>query len=173
MARGPSVWERPARRVRPVQLPPGVPFTTPAGSWAAAGSMFRKLTHPPAVPMEAFTRHIDGVPLITQVQTIVAAAGTAQVRIGPAGIGTVWFPVTAAFSTTTGPSDGSFAALYLNAVNAANILNGQLYSGGGDTAALALPQLNLGDYIVAEWVEAHPGDTATLVITGNQSALAY
>jgi hypothetical protein len=102
-----------------------------------------------------------------------STGGTAQVRLGPSGIGVTWFPYTAAFSTSSGPSDGSFVAIYSGVISEATILNGQLYNGGGDTAGLAIPQMNMGDLIVAEWVSANPGDTATLILTGSQSVLSY
>jgi hypothetical protein len=122
------------------------------------------------VPQEAY-RQGQTVPLLQAAQSVIAADGTATVTVGPSGVGAKWYPNTATFGTTSGPSTSCFVILYAGFVSQATLLNGQAYSGGGDTAGLAIPQMTPGDVIVAQWSGGIPGDTATLTVTGSQSVL--
>jgi len=139
---------------------------------AQSGKAARPIINPMRrIDIDYYTQLIQGVPLLQVRQTTVSSGGTAQISLGPSGLGNTWYPVSATFSTTTGVSDGSFAGIYLGTVSQATLLNGQLYAGGGDTANLAVPSMGLGDLLVAEWAGAHAGDTATLQIRGSQDAL--
>ncbi|HLM89236.1 MAG TPA: hypothetical protein VK284_09440 [Streptosporangiaceae bacterium] len=105
-------------------------------------------------------------------QSLVNASGVATVRVGPSGLGTLWFPQQAILSTTTGATDSSTAIGYLGpaGVVAANILF-QSYQGGGDVQGIAIPVLQPGDFVTAVWSGGHPGDWATLRIVGTLQAL--
>ena len=107
----------------------------------------------------------------------VTAAGTAIAKVGPQGVGTVWYPQAAAISTTTGANDASTCALYLSplengaAVVPSTQIGGQSYAGGGDTIGLAVPPMWAGYFIVAVWTGAVSGDLASLAVYGTQQVL--
>jgi hypothetical protein len=145
-------------------------WPVPAGLRSGRARRWPTFTHG-VISQAAYVRPVT-VPLMRAGQSVVSGAGFAQVRIGPSGVGAKWYPMTATFSTTSGPADSSIVVLYNGFVADANLLNGQGYSGGGDTAGLAIPQMTPGDVIVAEWVNATPGDVAQLTIVGTQDALA-
>ncbi len=122
------------------------------------------------VPQNHYTQTLT-VSLSRAGQTILDGTGSGTVAVGPSGVGAKWYPMTATFSTTTGPTDSSTAVLYSGFVSEATLLNGQGYHGGGDSAGLAVPQMTPGDLIVAQWTGGNPGDVAQLTIVGTQDAL--
>jgi hypothetical protein len=99
------------------------------------------------------------------------AGGTATVQLGPQGVGARWYLTQANVFTSTGPNDVSTVALYLGAAVLANLLGGSSYAGGQDTIGLNVRPLTPGDFVTAVWSGAHNGDTATLVLYGEQDAL--
>ena len=106
----------------------------------------------------------------------VKADGTATAKVGPQGVGTVWYPQAAAISTTTGANDASTCALYLTPLeNGAQVpatqIGGQSYAGGGDSIGLAVPPMWAGYFIVAVWSGAVSGDLASLAVYGTQQVL--
>ena len=101
----------------------------------------------------------------------IVAAGTATVKVGPMGVGTVWYPQAAAIATTTGANDTSTCALYLGPLGLQTLIGGQSYAGGGDSIGLAVPPLWNGYFIWAVWTGATNGDLATLTIYGEQDSL--
>lgn len=111
------------------------------------------------------------VPFSRSAQTLIASDGTGTVAVGPAGVGTKWYPMTATFSTTSGASDTSRVALYLGFVSEATLLNGQQYHGGADSAGLAIPFMTPGDLIVASWILGDPGDIAQVTIMGTMDVM--
>ena len=50
---------------------------------------------------------------------------------------------------------------------------GQSYLGGGDTFGLSGEMLQPGEFVTAVWAGGHPGDTATLRVTGDQVVMVY
>jgi hypothetical protein len=107
---------------------------------------------------------------------VVPASGSVTVRVGPMGVGTIWYPQAAAISTTTGAADASTCALYLTPLeNGAQVpatqIGGQSYAGGGDTIGLAVPPMWAGYFIVAVWTGATSGDLASLAVYGTQQVL--
>ena len=121
-------------------------------------------------PQHHYTQLIT-VPLTRTGQALVAADGTATVSMGPSGVGGKWYPSVATFSTSTGPTDSSKAVLHLGYVSQATLVDGNVYSGGGSSAGLAIPEMTPGDLIIAVWAGATPGDTAQLTVSGTQDAL--
>jgi hypothetical protein len=136
-----------------------------------AAKPITKLTRPYSRPVQQYTvRAQTPIPNGYGVTT-VSAEGTATVSVGPAGLGTVWYPQSAAIATTTGAADSSTCQLYLGPLNQVQLVIGTSYAGGGDSIGLGVPPMTPGYYIVAVWSGAHEGDLATLAVYGTQSAL--
>jgi hypothetical protein len=136
-----------------------------------AGQPVRPWRHPPATPVELYTQTVR-VPISNGVgQAIVSGSGTATVQAGPQGVGTVWYPQSAAIATTTGANDTSTCTLYVGPLALLTQVGSQSYAGGGDNIGLAVPALPPGYFIVAKWSGANPGDLATLTIYGQADQL--
>jgi len=112
------------------------------------------------------------------VATFLASAATtpgiAQVSLGPAGLGNIWYPAQVTLSTTTGIAagfDSSVANLYLGSAAQATTLLGTVFGGNGIVAA-ALPNIQPGIYLIAQWSTATPGDVASMNVSGVMDALA-
>jgi hypothetical protein len=100
-------------------------------------------------------------------------SGTAQCQLGPAGLGNIWYPAQVTLSTTTGITTGldtSVASLYLGPVVNATTLLGTVFGGNGIVAA-ALPSIQPGQYLIAQWSGATPGDIASMNVSGTMNAL--
>jgi hypothetical protein len=123
-------------------------------------------------PVHLYTQQVD-VPLSgAQGVTTISGAGTGTISVGPAGLGTVWYPASAVISTTTGGLDTSTCQIYVGPAGVPTTLQGSLInSGGAGTVALAIPQLSPGLYVIAVWSGAKPGDIATLNVTGTAQML--
>lgn len=125
----------------------------------------------PSTPIERY-RPLLRTPLVGAVgQAAVSGAGAATVTIGPQGLGTRWYPVQAVITTSSGAADASTCQLFIGTVALANLIGGTSYAGGGDTIGLAGADLQPGDYLIAVWAGGHPGDNATLRLTGSQIAM--
>jgi hypothetical protein len=126
------------------------------------------------VAITAYNRRVQGIPLTGgQAQGAISSKGVATVSIGPAGLGTVWYPAQATISTTTGATDTSTCQIYLGAQGVPNLLVGQSYAGGGDTVALAVPAMAVGQLLIAVWSGGNSGDKATINILGTMDALTW
>ena len=126
------------------------------------------------VPIEHFVRQISGVPLTGgQAQTVVNGAGVATCRVGPQGLGTVWYPSQCTVSTSTGAADASTVAVYLGSQAQQNLQGGQSYAGGGDTIGLSVVSMTPGDLLIAVWSGAVSGATAVINVLGTMDAIAY
>jgi hypothetical protein len=93
------------------------------------------------------------------------------VQLGPQGIGTIWYPQSAAVATTTGAADASTVTFYIGPLALLTEVGSQSYAGGGDNVGLAVPAMHPGTFLVAKWAGGHSGDLATLTIYGLQDAL--
>src|SRR5215469_9035195 len=102
---------------------------------------------------------------------LVGASSAATVTVGPQGLGTVWYPQSAAIATTTGPNDASTCQLYIGPIGLLQLISGTSYAGGGDSIGLSVPPVTPGYFIVAVWAGAKPGDIASLAVYGSQTAL--
>jgi hypothetical protein len=124
--------------------------------------------------MSAFSRRQTGVPLTGgQGQAFASGAGTATAQVGPQGAGTVWYPAQATISTTTGMATGIDTAVcnvYLGAAGTPITLLATVFTGNGLVAA-ALPPLTVGQFVIADWTGAHPGDVCALNVAGTMSSL--
>src|SRR5262249_15621091 len=95
------------------RVPRGLHFY--AGGLPNRGQRARAPTRP---AMEDYTGIQTRVPLNDgQAQAVVPASGTVTVRVGPAGLGTVWYPAAVTISTTTGVNDTSVANVYAGPAN--------------------------------------------------------
>jgi hypothetical protein len=150
---------------------PRVVPAIPAGSWAAAGNRFFKMTRPPVIPIGRYTGRISGVPLTGgQASGMVPGSGAITLQVGPQGLGTVWNPAQVTISTTTGALDVAQALIWLGNGGVPTQLVATVFTGNG-TAALAIPSMQPGDLIIVQWTGAHPGDTASFNIVGLMDAL--
>lgn len=103
-------------------------------------------------------------------QAIVASDGSAIVAVGPSGLGTRWYPAQIQVSTTTGVGDLSTCIFYKLFIGPTQQI-GQTLQGGGDTIGW-VAEMQPGELVYAVWSSANPGDLATLVLIGDQVALA-
>jgi hypothetical protein len=142
-----------------------------AGTWLAAGNRFRKLRVVPPLPISAYTRRIQGVPLTGgQASGTIPGSSTLTLSAGPQGLGTTWYPAQVTLSTTTGPLDTSTAAVYLGIGGVPTMLAATVFSGNG-TAAVAIPSMQPGENVIVTWVNGHAGDIASFNVIGTQDAL--
>jgi len=143
----------------PAGLHPQGVRTTPGVPW-----------RPGRTPQEDFT-----VPVRTLIQSgtgqqIVGNSGAATVVLGPQGVGTRWYPSQIQVATSSGPTDSSSCTLYRDFIDAKQQI-GQTLQGGGDTLGFT-HDMQPGNLIYAVWMNANPGDLATLTVHGDQMALA-
>jgi hypothetical protein len=128
----------------------------------------------PRVRITRYTRGVQGVPLTGgQVTGIVSGAGTVTLKVGPQGLGNIWYPVQCTISTSTGALDNSTCAVYLGSQAQQNLQGGQSYAGGGDVVALSVQSMTPGDLLIAVWTGAVPGAIAAVNMTGTMDALAF
>ena len=137
-----------------------------AGGWRAAPRT-NVAIRPAAVPIHHYrTRHRGPIRSDGTGQGVIGAGGTVSVQVGPQGLGTIWELQQASFTTTTGPNDSSLVTLYAGPISIANMIGGQSYSGGGDTVGLTGLQIQTGEFLIAVWTAGHPGDAATIRLSG-------
>lgn len=147
-----------------------------AGSWLnwAPGYRGSGMTPGKQVPIGQYQARLAGLPLSGgQAQGTISGAGTATLRVGPQGLGNVWYPAQATISTTTGAADLSTCQIFLGTISVSINLVGQSYAGGGDTVALAVPPLVPGYFLIAIWSGAHAGDQCSVNIIGTMDALKW
>jgi hypothetical protein len=163
-----------------VQSPPGV--TTNQTNTATTGSVTVNLISPTVagncliVAVESDNQSA-GTPTVSGITTSAAtgsSSGLATCQLGPAGLGNLWFPTQVTLSTTTGITTGldtSVANLYLGPSGVATTLLGTVFGGNGIVAA-ALPNIQPGLYLIAQWSAGINGDQATMNIQGLMNAYA-
>lgn len=146
-------------------------YPASAGTWRASAG-FTKVTAPPTVPIEAYTRQtsvpigIDG-----QETGTISAAGSVTLSCGPAGVGQSWSPDQAGIATSVGALDTATCAIYVGPQATAPYLVAQSYSGGGDAIGLAGYRLQPGEFVWAVWASGTSGSTAQLNVTGTKNVL--
>jgi hypothetical protein len=133
---------------------------------------------PASAPVGAFSTPIQLDQVLNNTVTgTVPASGAVTLRVGPMGLGTVWYPTMAAGSTTTGATDTSTVAVYLSPVTDASVtvpanqIGGQVFTGGGWSVGLPGTAVFPGYFVIAVWTGAKAGDTATLIVYGTQKVL--
>lgn len=159
-------WPFGGRALRPRVYPAS------AGTWRAAGNQFTKVTAPPVIPVQSFTRRVS-VPIgIDGQQTgIIGAGGTVSLQAGPQGIGASWALDQAGIATSVGALDTSTCAIYVGPQATAPYLVAQSYAGGGDAIGLAGYTLQPGEFVWAVWSSGSAGSSAQLKVSGIKNAL--
>lgn len=132
---------------------------------------FTPIRRPQSLPVGQYTSRAQTPIANGYGVTQVAVGGSATVTVGPQGLGTVWYPVSAAVATTTGANDSSTVQLYSGPLGQLQLISGTSYAGGGDSIGLGGTPLTPGYYIVAVWSGGHAGDLASLAVYGTQDAL--
>ena len=130
------------------------------------------LRAPQSVPQQSYTQVVRTPIAGGYGALVVPSSGTVTVMVGPQGVGTVWYPQSAAIATTTGANDNSTCALYLGPKGLQTQIGGQSYAGGGDSIGLAVPPMWPGYFIWAVWTGAKAGDLASLAVYGQQDSLS-
>lgn len=131
---------------------------------------------PATIPQNAYVRK-QRTPITGGYgTTLVDASGAAFVRVGPAGVGTIWYPQAVAIGTTSGANDGSTCVLYLgplldNGQPQGQQIGGQSYAGGGDVFGVAIPPMWPGYFVGALWAGGTTGDLAFIQIYGDMDTL--
>jgi hypothetical protein len=145
----------------------------PAG-YAGSGRRRGLAAGRPAVPaMERYRRKITAPLQGGQGQAIVAG-GVASVTVGPTGAGVTWYPTQMTISTTTGIDTGfdtSVCQIYLGPAGTPVTLLTTIFGGNG-LVGVALPPLQSGQYVIAQWSAANDGDTAAVNVAGTMDALS-
>jgi len=111
--------------------------------------------------------------IATFTAAVSGVAGNAQCQLGPSGLGNVWYPTQVTLATGTGIAagfDNSTANLYLGPVVSNATLLGSVFGGNGIVAA-ALPPIQPGQFLIAQWTGAGAGDTCIMNIQGTMDAL--
>jgi hypothetical protein len=90
--------------------------------------------------------------------------------VGPQGLGTTWYPAQVTLSTTTGVLDTSTALVFLGIGGVPTMQVASVFSGNG-VAALAIPPMQPGEFVIVTWTGGHPGDTASMNVLGTMDAL--
>lgn len=145
----------------------------PAGSWRAAGDRFVKLVRPASPPIQAY-RHLTTVPIGNDgiaVPAVFGAAGTAQLSVGPSGVGCSWSPVQAQISTSVGQTDPASATLFVGPLPLPQYQALSAITGGGAQVALSGVELVPGWFIWVQWKGGTVGAFANLYVTGSKIAL--
>lgn len=145
-----------------------------AGGWHGSPPGLAFQRRPPVISVRQY-QPVRGVPLQPQNAQALVAGGTATVRLGPAGLGNVWYPTQVTVATTTGVTTGldtSIANLYLGPlISPATLLAPALFGGNG-VIATALPNIQPGQFLIVVWTGAKNGDTAVMNVQGSMDALA-
>ena len=124
-----------------------------------------------SAPVSLYTQVSDTLAITgAQGLAVIGASGTATISVGPAGLGTVWYPASAVVSTTTGQLDTSTCNIYVGPAGYPTTLQGSVYSGNG-VVSLAIPAMSPGLFIVAVWTGGTTGSTASLNVTGTMTAM--
>jgi hypothetical protein len=143
-------------------------MTSPAGAWSPGRLQWGPVAQPiRRLPMQLYQRRVTSLPLVGgQAQGAISGTGTLTLSVGPSGAGNVWYPASATIQTTTGINDFSTCQVFLGPAGLGVTLLATLFPGGTGTAALAIPSMTPGQYIIATWTGAKPGDAATVNIVG-------
>jgi hypothetical protein len=150
-----------------------VAMTPQAGSWAAAGGVFRALTRPPSPPITQFLHPVtvdignDGI----SPQVTFPASGTVQAQAGPQGVGASWSLAQATMSTSIGPLDTAEAALYVGPAALPQYLIAGNLQGGLSQYGLGGLGIPAGWFVIAVWTGGTTGATASLIVTGAKTVL--
>lgn len=125
-----------------------------------------------SAPPEMFSKVSDPLPISgAQGLATFGASGTVTISVGPAGMGTVWYPASAVIATTVGVLDTAQCSIYVGPAGVPTTLQGTLFTGGAGVLSLAIPAMSPGLFIIAVWTGGTSGSTASLNVTGTMTAL--
>lgn len=102
---------------------------------------------------------------------VVTVGGLATISVGPQGLGNVWYPAQVTVQTSSGAADASTCSIYLGPAGVPVTLVGTIFPGGIGTLALAVPPMQPGDYLIAQWTGGNPGDAAAVNVIGTMDSL--
>lgn len=142
-----------------------------AASVQAALKPVTSRTTTPTIAQQTYTSPITTPIAGGYGSGIVSAAGTVTVRVGPMGLGTIWYPQSVAIATTTGANDPSTCTIFVGPLGLQTQTGGASFSGGASSVGLPVPAIWPGYFVIGIWTGANPGDLATLTVYGQQSAL--
>jgi hypothetical protein len=108
----------------------------------------------------------QNVPLDAYATVILNAQGGGTVQVGPNVPGVVWFPSTAAVSTSTA-TNVPLAYLYQGISANASSLISATYTGSADSTDLPGQPMYAGTLLICAWVGGDVGATATLSVFGS------
>lgn len=156
-----------------LRLPSGAYFHFPAAARQPDRLAPRRGPgRPVRIPVEQYTQQVTGIPLTGGQGTAkVSAAGAATISVGPAALGTVWYPAQVTVQTTSGVNDASTCNIYLGPAGVPVTLVATIYPGGIGTAAVAVPSMTPGQYLIAVWSGGNSGDTASMNVIGTATAV--
>lgn len=169
-----GTYGRPRRMVRTFRAPAAIPRQIALildAQYQKANKPVRPMRRTMTVAPEAYTHRTTTPIAAGNAAGTVPVSGIISLTVGPSGLGTVWYPQSAACATSTGAADTSTCAFYVGPLGLQTLIGGQSYAGGGDSVGLAVPPLFPGYFITATWTGAKSGDLATLTIYGQQEAL--
>ena len=136
-----------------------------------AGKAVTSLTTTATVPVTAYAQPITTPIAGGYGAAVIPVSGVVSVQVGPQGLGTVWYPQSAAIATSTGAADASTCTIYIGPLGLQTQIGGQSYSGGASSVGLPVPAMWPGYFVFATWTGAKAGDLATLTVYGTQTAL--
>jgi hypothetical protein len=148
---------------------------TPAAAGLGGGGPKRggfTVHRAPVAPIGLYSQVSGQLPISgAQGLATFGASGKVTISLGPTGLGTTWYPASAVISTTVGQFDTSSCSIYVGPAGVPTTLQGTLFTGGGGVLALAIPAMSPGLYIIAVWTGGTAGSTASINVTGTQTAL--
>jgi len=127
----------------------------------------------PVAPVTDYTRRVDGLAIVGgQILGVIPANGAFRGQVGPAGLGTLWYPASVTVDTSVSPFDTNSAVnVYVGPSLQPTTLIGSIPLGGTGVVALALPSLSPGLYIIVDWSGATVGSTVSANVVGTMSSL--
>lgn len=98
-------------------------------------------------------------------------SGNGTVQLGPISAREIWYPSNAHVSANIGSviNEAQCIVYVGTTVESNNFRDGTLSGSSGDsTDAINADQINMGEYVFAQWIGGDAGAIATLSVTGNK-----
>jgi hypothetical protein len=149
------------------------PFPLPKRAYPGAGRGRGYMTPQrlASAPPELYRTTSASLPISgAQALGTTGSAGTATLSVGPAGMGTVWYPAAAITFTSAGITSTGLCQVYIGPAGYPTTLQGTILTGTG-TLALALPSISPGLYIIAVFSGYQSGTEVSLNVTGIMTVL--
>jgi hypothetical protein len=156
---------------RPVRAWSPFPLPKRAYPGAGRGRGYMMPQRVESAPPELFRNTSQSLQIDNaQAQGIMGANGSLTLSLGPAGMGTIWYPASVAVATSLGTADTSTCDIYIGPANTPVAIQGIIPSGNG-VLAVAIPAMTPGLYIIAVWTGGKAGTNCYLNVTGVMTAL--